>query len=115
MAESAALLVDEVLPQQPMRQWVLSVPVQLRFLLASQPAIMGKALGIIYRAIAAYISKKTGYTKTSCQTGAVTLIQRFGGAINLNVHFHMLFLVGVYVEKKIRIGGMFSADQITNQ
>ena len=27
MVESAALLVDEVLPQQPMRQWVLSVPV----------------------------------------------------------------------------------------
>ena len=26
MAESAALLVDAVLPHQPMRQWVLSVP-----------------------------------------------------------------------------------------
>ncbi len=24
-------------------------------------------------------------------TGAVTLIQRFGGALNLNVHFHMLW------------------------
>ncbi|ETX87781.1 hypothetical protein L455_09471 [Escherichia coli BIDMC 20A] len=32
MAESAALLVDEVLPEQPMRQWVLSFPFQLRFL-----------------------------------------------------------------------------------
>ena len=30
------------------------------------------------------------------QTGAVTLIQRFGGALNLNIHFHMLFLDGVY-------------------
>jgi hypothetical protein len=28
--------------------------------------------------------------------GAVTLIQRFGGAVNLNIHFHMLFLDGVY-------------------
>ncbi len=27
-----ALLVDEVLPEQPMRQWVLSFPFQLRFL-----------------------------------------------------------------------------------
>ena len=26
MAEGAALLVDEVLPREPMRQWVLSVP-----------------------------------------------------------------------------------------
>lgn len=28
----------------------------------------------------------------------VTLIQRFGSALNLNLHFHMLFLDGVYVE-----------------
>jgi hypothetical protein len=100
MADSAALLVDEVLPQQPMRQWVLSAPFQLRFLLASQPAIMGKVLGIVYRAIATHISKKAGHTKTTAHTGAVTLIQRFGGAINLNVHFHMLFLDGVYIEDK---------------
>ena len=31
MAESAALLVDEVLPEQPVRQWVLSFPFQLSF------------------------------------------------------------------------------------
>jgi len=35
MAESAALLVDEVLPHRPMRQWVLSVPHPLRYLFAS--------------------------------------------------------------------------------
>jgi len=48
-AESAALPVDEVLPHEPMRQWVLSVPFPLRFLFASEPKIMGKALGIVYR------------------------------------------------------------------
>ena len=32
------------------------------------------------------------------RVGAVTLIQGFGGALNLNLHFHMLFLDGVYVE-----------------
>ena len=100
MAESAALLVDEILPQHPMRQWVLSVPFQLRFLFASQPVIMGKALGIVYRAISTHITKKAGYTKSTAHTGAVTLIQRFGSAINLNVHFHMLFLDGVYVKHK---------------
>jgi len=52
MTDSAALLVDEVLPHQPMRQWVLTVPLPLRFLFASQPAVMGKVLGIVYRAIA---------------------------------------------------------------
>lgn len=29
----------------------------------------------------------------------MTLIQRFGSALNLNLHFHMLFLDGVYVER----------------
>ncbi|UNB75898.1 transposase [Escherichia coli] len=28
----------------------------------------------------------------------MTLIQRFGNALNLNIHFHMLWLDGVYVE-----------------
>ena len=35
--ESAALLVDEVFPQQPIRQWVLSFPYPLRFLFARRP------------------------------------------------------------------------------
>lgn len=30
------------------------------------------------------------------QTGAVTFIQRFGSALNMNVHFHMLILDGVF-------------------
>ena len=52
MAESAALLVDDVLPHEPMRQWVLSVPFPLRFLFANQPKVMAKVLGIVYRTIA---------------------------------------------------------------
>ena len=38
-------------------------------------------------------------TKTTAQTGAVTLIQRFGSALNLNIHFHMLILDGVYTRQ----------------
>ena len=99
MAESAALLVDEVLPEQPMRQWVLSFPYPLRFLFASRPEIMGQVLGIVYRVIATHLVKKAGHTHPVAKTGAVTLIQRFGSALNLNVHFHMLFLDGVYVAR----------------
>ena len=44
MAESAALLVDEVFAEKPVRQWVLSVPYPLRFLFASYPEIMGRVL-----------------------------------------------------------------------
>ena len=95
MVETAALLVDEVLPYEPMRQWVLSVPFAIRFLFTANPAVMGRVLGIVYRPIATHVTRKAGYTKTTAQTGAVTLIQRFGSALNLNIHFHMLFLDGV--------------------
>ena len=92
MADSAALLVDDVLPNQPLRQWVLSVPFPLRFLFASQPAVMGKVLGVIYRTIATHLTHKAGFTKPLALTGAVTLIQRFGGALNLNIHFHLVLM-----------------------
>ena len=98
MADSAALLVDDILPHKPMRQWVLSVPFPLRFLFARQPAVMGKVLGIVYRVIATHLIQKAGYTKTTAQAGAVTLIQCFGGALNANIHFHMIFLDGVYID-----------------
>ena len=96
MADSAALLVDEILPHQPIRQWVLSVPFPLRFLFASNPKVMTRVLGIVYRAISTHLAHKAGFAKPLVQTGAVTLIQRFGSALNLNIHFHMLFLDGVY-------------------
>jgi len=44
MAESAALLME------PIRQWLLSVLFPLRFLFASRPDVMGRVLGIVYRA-----------------------------------------------------------------
>jgi hypothetical protein len=37
-------------------------------------------------------------THTTARTGAVTLIQRFGSALNLNIYFHMLFFDRVYVD-----------------
>ena len=85
MADSAALLVDDVLPHQPMRQWVLSVPFPLRFLFASNPKVMSRVLGIAYRTISTHLAHKAGFTKPMAYTGAVTLIQRFGSALNLNI------------------------------
>jgi hypothetical protein len=49
MTDSAALLADEVLPAKPIRQWVLSLPFALRFLLATGPEALTRVLGIVYR------------------------------------------------------------------
>ena len=84
MVESAAHLVDHVLPEQPIRQWVLTFPYPLRFLFAARPQVLSQVLGVVYRAISTYRIKKTGFTVASgAKTGAVTLIQRFGSALNL--------------------------------
>lgn len=58
---------------------------------------MSRVLGIVYRAIETHLIQQAGCTRATAKTGAGTLIQRFGGALNLNIHFHMLFLDGVYV------------------
>lgn len=102
MADSAAHLVDEVLPEKPIRQWVLSVPFQLRFLFATQPQVMSKVLAIVHRVISTFLIKRAGLmVKSGAQTGAVTLIQRFGSALNLNLHYHMLYLDGVYSKSAV--------------
>ncbi len=43
-----------------MRQWVLSVPFQLRFLFAREPQVMGQVLRIVYRAIETHLIHKAG-------------------------------------------------------
>ena len=102
MAETAALLADEVFPDVPLRQWVISFPFPLRYLFAAHPQAMGKVLGIVYRAISTHLIHKAGFSLKNGATGAVTLIQRFGSALNLNIHFHILFLDGVYVYRDNR-------------
>ena len=77
MAETAALLSDEVFPDVPLRQWVIGFPFPLRYLFAAHPQAMGKVLGIIYRAISTHLIHKAGYRLQDGATGAVTLIQRF--------------------------------------
>jgi len=51
------------------------------------PEVMGGVLGIVYRCIATHLIKKAGFSRRTAQTGAVTLIQRFDSALNLNVQF----------------------------
>ena len=60
---------------------------------------MGKVLAIVNRAISTYLINKAGFKVTEAHTGAVTLIQRFGSALNLNLHFHVLFIDGVFSPK----------------
>jgi len=44
MSQTAAHLVDHVIPHVPVRQWVPSLPIPLRLLLAAQPELVTPAL-----------------------------------------------------------------------
>jgi hypothetical protein len=98
MVESAAHLVDHVFPEAPVRQFVLTFPFPLRLLLAAEPRVLSEVLAVVQRGISTFLIRRSGHTVASgARTGAVTLIQRFGSALNLNPHLHMLFLDGAYM------------------
>lgn len=60
---------------------------------------MSSVLGIVFRAISGHLHESAVFTRAQAQTGAVTLIQQSGGALNLNLHYHMIFLDGVYMTR----------------
>jgi hypothetical protein len=55
MSETAAYLVDHVIPSVPVRQWVLSLPIALRVLLAAQPNLVTTVLQVVQRKITRHL------------------------------------------------------------
>jgi hypothetical protein len=101
MHDTAAHLVERVIPRVPVRQWVLSLPRWARFLLARDPALITRALDIALRGVFAWqrlCARRAGAREP--RAGAVTFVQRFGGALNLNVHFHCVIPDGVFVREE---------------
>lgn len=97
MQDGAAHLVDRVLPHLGYRQWVMSFPKWLRVHLAFDTELASQVLQIVTRAIFSWQHRKArslGFIAT--RSAAVTFVQRFGSAIQLNPHFHMLIPDGVF-------------------
>ena len=97
---TTALLMEEVLPEEvAIRQYVVSFPFSVRFLLASKPQVVTDVLGIVNRAISALVKKKAIEANlhlrgAELETGAITFIQRWGSSLNLNPHLHILVAEG---------------------
>lgn len=97
MVERTAHLVDHVFPAVPVRQWVLSLPHPLRYQLAWNHDQCRAVVGVLVRAIFRLLRERARDEGTDGgRSGAVVVIQRFGGALNLNVHVHALVLDGVF-------------------
>ena len=105
-ADTAAWLVDNLLPEAGYRQWVLTFPWTLRFRLAADRPLMTTFLRIFLQTLFAW-QRRRGRSLgiVGGQTGAVTFVQRFGGAINLNPHLHSIVPDGLFVADSSRDGG----------
>jgi hypothetical protein len=79
------------------RGGVLSLPFALRVPLAWHHDLALAVLGAAARAIEAFYRERARALGIEHgRTGSITVIQRFGSDLALNVHFHILFLDGVY-------------------
>jgi hypothetical protein len=98
MADTAAHLVDHVIPIVPVRQWVLSLPIALRYRMAYDARLTSDVLTVFIRVLFSELRRRASELRgvRSSQCGAVTFVQRFGDALNANPHFHCLALDGIY-------------------
>ena len=100
-AETAAHLVDHVLPAAPVRQWVLTPPYRLRFLVAFDRRLCCEVRGLFTRSVLAWLRRRAVLEGIDGgRGGAVVFVQRFGSALNLNPHLHAIVLDGVFYRRR---------------
>ena len=79
MAQTAAHLVDHVLPPVPVRQWVLTLPFRLRYLVAFDAALHADVRRIFMRAVFRWLRALARRRRIADpQPGAVVIAQRSG-------------------------------------
>src|SRR5262249_58070793 len=80
----------------------VSVPVPLRYWMAASQELTAKVHTIIRTTIGQYYVNQAvtrGHERATVHPGSVTFIQRFGSALQLNLHFHVIALEGVYLDR----------------
>jgi hypothetical protein len=97
-AHEAALHLGEVLPRVAFRQWTLSVPFALRFLLVKEPKLLRKVERRLVEAIFRWQRQRAKELGASGKRagGAVCFTQLFGSALQLQPHLHGLVAEGVW-------------------
>jgi hypothetical protein len=97
MVDTAAWLCDAVIPEVPVRQWVLSLPYRVRTLCAYDADACALVRGVLVRAVSGFYERTAKRSRVPRpRAGAVSFVQRFDSALRLNVHMHVLWLDGVY-------------------
>jgi len=105
MAQTAAHLVDRLIPPVPVRQWVISVPKRLRCFLADRPSAVAALTRIFISRVERLLCTAAGSTRDGHRPsearprlGAVSFLHRFGSALNHHVHLHACAIAGVPID-----------------
>ena len=86
-----------MIPDVPLRQWVLSVPFELRLTLARRADALTAVGRIFVEEVFRWQRERAREQGIiGVRSGAVQFPQRFGGSLNLNVHYHVAIPDGVF-------------------
>ena len=104
MNDGAAFMTDHLIGDTPVRQWVLSLPRPLRYILAYDSTVLGEVVNAHIGAIFQYLCWKAkehcGLRSVSqAHPGSVTVIQRASSDGSLNVHLHSLVTDGIFIQE----------------
>jgi len=106
MSDTAAHLVDRVLPLVPYRQYVLAYPRRLRLAFARDRKAATESGTIFLREVFRWQRREARARGTKRPlTGAVSVTQRYGSTANLNIHHHALLPDGVFTVGASRDAG----------
>ena len=86
-----------MLPAVPLRQWVLTLPFELRAALAYERNLMGAVARIFADSVMGWYRRRLAEGVPEARGGAVTVIQRCSSDMKLNPHLHVILVDGAYV------------------
>lgn len=112
MVETAAHLVDHVVPRVPMRQWVLTVPKRVRFFLQREPKIFSGVLRVFMRAVNTAMRRHSPGAPTNSRFGAVAFLHRAGSSLNEHPHLHSTVTDGVFAPDEDGQAQFFEATDL---
>ncbi len=123
MNQTTHNLLAHVLPAQPLRQWVLSLPYALRAPLAYEPGLMSVVARVFEDSLLRWYERRLALGDSpgerAAQGGLLTVIQRSSGDMRLNPHLHVVALDGVYVagpdgQPVFRALGRLKTDEVAD-
>ena len=98
---TAMHLVEQVLPHVPYRQWTLSFPHRVRWVLLKDVGLLSDVLTVFLRAVFTLQRRRARRQGLrGGQAGSVSFIPFFGSALQVTPHFHSLVPDGVFVPQE---------------